>query len=231
MFEYYLSSRSVSDFDALVSLFLADRIKQSLSDGCIRHVLSVEASAENGWLPYDKLAEVVDTYYANHPLEKPRPQPSNAAKVVSSKPQTVTPSDTAKPKVTTQETDAKAGGRDAGAGAGGKLCYRCKSADHLIAACPMKNRNSEGSRGVPYTRTGAKTNRCAVESVAINNVVDGAEGGVHVNRCVITNVVDNAIGFRGFDADAGHAVSVGGAVGSEYEMSCRDGPWLYRSIV
>ena len=62
LFEYYLSSRSVSDFDALVSLFLADRIKQSLSDGCIRHLLSVEASAENGWLPYDKLAEVVDTY-------------------------------------------------------------------------------------------------------------------------------------------------------------------------
>ena len=47
-------------------------LKQTLSEGCLRHVLSVEASTGKQWLGYDKLAEVVDIYMANHLHDKPR---------------------------------------------------------------------------------------------------------------------------------------------------------------
>ena len=34
----------------VVSLIIADRLKQTLSEGCLRHVLSVEASSKNSGL-------------------------------------------------------------------------------------------------------------------------------------------------------------------------------------
>ena len=62
----YVESRKVKDFDALLSLIVCDRVKSVLSEGCLRHVLSVEASVADGWLRADKLAEIVDKYMANH---------------------------------------------------------------------------------------------------------------------------------------------------------------------
>ena len=58
LFDFYVSSRKVDEFNDLVSLLIADRLKQTLSEGCLRHVLSVEASIDKQWLGYDKLAEV-----------------------------------------------------------------------------------------------------------------------------------------------------------------------------
>jgi len=46
LFDFYVSSRQVNEFNDLVSLLIADRLKQTLSEGCSRHVLSVEASIE-----------------------------------------------------------------------------------------------------------------------------------------------------------------------------------------
>jgi len=60
----------VNAFNDLVSLLIADRLNQTLSEGCLRYVLSIEASTEKQWLGYDKLAEVVDM--ANHVQDKPR---------------------------------------------------------------------------------------------------------------------------------------------------------------
>ena len=65
-------SQSVDTFKDLVSLMVADRLKQTLSKGCLQHVLSVEVSTDKHWLGYDKLAEVVDTYTANLLHDKPR---------------------------------------------------------------------------------------------------------------------------------------------------------------
>jgi hypothetical protein len=42
-----------------------------LSDDCLNHVLSEETTSENGWLTYDKLADVIDNYYANRVKGKP----------------------------------------------------------------------------------------------------------------------------------------------------------------
>ena len=50
---YYLESRHVDDFDGLFELLICDRIKSSLSEACLRHVLSVENATERGWLDID----------------------------------------------------------------------------------------------------------------------------------------------------------------------------------
>jgi hypothetical protein len=48
-----VSSRSVDTFKDLVSLMVTDRLKQTLSEDCLRHVLSVEVSTDKHWLGYD----------------------------------------------------------------------------------------------------------------------------------------------------------------------------------
>ena len=71
----YVESRKVKDFEALMSLLVCDRVKSVLSEGCLRHVLSVEATATDGWLSVDKLVEAVDLYSSNH-LANDRPRAS-----------------------------------------------------------------------------------------------------------------------------------------------------------
>jgi len=60
---YYLDSRKVVSKDDIVDLFVADRIKQTLSDTCLRHVLSTEGSE---WLRPERLTDVIDTYVNSH---------------------------------------------------------------------------------------------------------------------------------------------------------------------
>ena len=64
----YLEARKAKDFETLVSLLISDRIKSSLSDQCLRCVLSVEnnqVAADTGsWLKPSRLAELVDEYIA-----------------------------------------------------------------------------------------------------------------------------------------------------------------------
>jgi hypothetical protein len=63
LFDFYTASRNVGDFDQLVFLLVADRLKQSFRDTCLRHVLTV--ATKDGWLDYAKLAEVADTFQVN----------------------------------------------------------------------------------------------------------------------------------------------------------------------
>ena len=41
---------------------ICDRIKSSLSEACLRHVLSVENATERGWWDIDALSDVIDRY-------------------------------------------------------------------------------------------------------------------------------------------------------------------------
>jgi len=69
----YVASRKVDSFDSLMSLLVADRIKSTLSESCLRHVLSVEATTETGWLHVPQLGECIDFFRANHNSnDKPR---------------------------------------------------------------------------------------------------------------------------------------------------------------
>ena len=45
-------------------LITLTRIKSSLSEACLRHVLSVENATERGWLDIDALSDAVDKYAA-----------------------------------------------------------------------------------------------------------------------------------------------------------------------
>ena len=62
----YIESRNVKDLKGLISLLVSDRMKASLRPGILRYVLSVEAKADDGWLPPYELADVVDNFVANH---------------------------------------------------------------------------------------------------------------------------------------------------------------------
>jgi hypothetical protein len=73
---YYCQSRSVGNsFDKLFSLCVADKIKSTLSEACLDHILTVEG---NEWLQCDNLADTIDTYLANHTYEG-RPKTSGQA--------------------------------------------------------------------------------------------------------------------------------------------------------
>ena len=54
LLNYYLESRH-ANVDGLFELLICDRIKSSLSEACLRHVLSVENATERGWLDVDAL--------------------------------------------------------------------------------------------------------------------------------------------------------------------------------
>jgi len=61
---YYLKSRRITDeFDKLVSLLVADRLKESLSKACLDYILAQE---KEKWLSCEDLANAADIYVASH---------------------------------------------------------------------------------------------------------------------------------------------------------------------
>jgi len=67
---YYLRSRNITnEFDKLVSLLCADRLKELISKECLDFILAQE---KDEWLQHDKLAQSIDVYMATHdPQGKP----------------------------------------------------------------------------------------------------------------------------------------------------------------
>jgi hypothetical protein len=58
---YYVRSRNISDdFDKLVSLFCADRLKELVPKGCLDFILAQE---KDGWMKHDELAHSIDTLH------------------------------------------------------------------------------------------------------------------------------------------------------------------------
>jgi len=55
---------SNKDFDKLVSLTVANRLKEEMPTACLKHMLGIETSG--GCLSCDKLAEVADVYMHSH---------------------------------------------------------------------------------------------------------------------------------------------------------------------
>ena len=82
---YYLNSRQITnEFDKLVSLLCADRLKESLSKPCLDFVLAQE---KEEWLGCKELAEAADIYVASHGgwndtvhYSRPTPKVSNWTK-------------------------------------------------------------------------------------------------------------------------------------------------------
>jgi len=68
VFLYHLDNRKAKSRDDVVDLLVADRVKQTLSESRLRHVLSDEGT---DWFKPDKLVDVIDTY-VNSRLCMPR---------------------------------------------------------------------------------------------------------------------------------------------------------------
>ena len=183
LFDFYVSSRNVNEFDDLVSLLIADRLKQTLSDGSLRHVLSVEASIGKQWLGYDKLAEVVDTYMTNHLHDKPRigfqqehsVAPGRRANVIASSAAFF--GDVSKTTRATGVTSTAAA-----VPAGGKVCFRCNVAGHIARNCSSR----------PGPDSGAKQSRGAGQYHSL----DKSRGNMKVRRCAIEGVSTGVCGQR-----------------------------------
>lgn len=70
---YYTESRDVKDFESLFQLLLCDRVKASLHEGALGHLLRYESTLSNKWANVDQLSDVLDTYYANYDrFDKPK---------------------------------------------------------------------------------------------------------------------------------------------------------------
>jgi hypothetical protein len=73
---YYYHSRAIDgSFDNFFSLCVADKLKSTLSEACLDHVLTAEG---NTWQKCDDLADTIDTYLANHTHDG-RTKTSNSA--------------------------------------------------------------------------------------------------------------------------------------------------------
>ena len=59
LFLYYLQNRKAKTAEQIIDLLVSDRIKETSSAACLRHVLSTEGT---GWFAPEKLTEVIDTY-------------------------------------------------------------------------------------------------------------------------------------------------------------------------
>ena len=57
----------------MTELLVCDKIKSTLPEGCLKHILAIESSKDLGWLKVHELAEAVDLYFANRCQQGDRP--------------------------------------------------------------------------------------------------------------------------------------------------------------
>ena len=71
---FYVEAREAISHDLLLDLLVCDRIKSTLPDGALRHILSLESKSKGSWLRLPELVEALDLYYDTHlsGSEKPR---------------------------------------------------------------------------------------------------------------------------------------------------------------
>jgi hypothetical protein len=63
----YYSRRNITDeFDKLVSLLCADRLKELIPKSCLEFILAQE---KDGWLKHDELAHSIDIYMSSHDVD------------------------------------------------------------------------------------------------------------------------------------------------------------------
>jgi len=62
----YLNSRKINkSYDKLIDLLVCYKVISTLPEGCLKHILAIESTIDNGWLPSSELVEAVDLYFAS----------------------------------------------------------------------------------------------------------------------------------------------------------------------
>ena len=140
---YYLKSRKITDeFDKLVSLLVADRLKESLSKACLDYILAQE---KEEWLSCEDIANAADIYVASHDggndlvyRSHPTPKYNNWTR---GQPHVQVNNQTAQPKSPKPEVrgEAKIGSRVSQEEAKVKgLCFLCHQKGHMARECQTK---------------------------------------------------------------------------------------------
>ena len=152
----YLDSRHINQsYEKLTSLLVCDKIKNTLPDGCLKHILAIESSKPDGWLQVHDLAEAVDLYFANRWQHNDRPRVGALGIPASTK------SVGSNPKTFGNSNDnQKAGNANTksavGSGEPIRRCFLCGSKSHLKNECPEKGKSNAA-------RPNAKVNTCQVQ--------------------------------------------------------------------
>ena len=153
LLRYYVSSRQVKTFDNLISLLVADHVKPMLPADCLQHILAVENTEKEGWLPHAKLAEVIDTYIASH-VSDAKSQ-TNVAYVHTPSPKPVYNQKSPSDKLQEQ-------------GKPERRCYECDSRLHMIKHCPHYNpQKKSGGRFKTKQFTNSSQNNSARVNAAV----------------------------------------------------------------
>jgi len=148
LLKYYLRSRQADDDpEKIIDVFVSDRLKESLSSSTLNYVLSLEG---DGTFSSEKVAATADIHVNNYTEDgKYRSSPltsktDHTNKTFVNKTRdnvfvsaSVNRSNSSQPVSGTVKT-------------GARLCFKCKSDQHLFANCPLKNvyvsKNSQSSR-------------------------------------------------------------------------------------
>jgi len=148
----------------VTGLFVCDRIKSTLHEGYLRHILAIESSKETGWLPVHRLAEAVDVYFANRWQHGDKPRASALGIPASTKPVGAvgtTNQPLAVPFVRPIERltsnnkpiNVKAGSRNVDFV---RRCFICGSQSHFKNDCPERSKSATA-------RPGPKVNACHIQ--------------------------------------------------------------------
>jgi len=163
-----LTSRKVDkDFDKLVSLMVADKLKEEMPTACLKHVLGIETAGD--CLSCDKLAEAADVYMHSHLA-------SGVPRIVAG--QSGHGTNSVEVRQTSSSSVSQPGmvgwfGRGRGSASTGKACYQRGSRDHLVS---FHKRNPSSTSGI--MRGGQRATGLS---------------SAHVNRCVVQHVADDFV--------------------------------------
>ena len=131
LLRYYLRSRQAdSDPEKIIDVFVSDRLKESLSPSTLNYILSLEG---DGTFPSDKVASTADIYVNNYTEDgKYRSVPR------TEQPRTYFTSKTREHvSVATTPVGRSRIGNTVKPRA--RLCFECKSDQHVLANSPFKN--------------------------------------------------------------------------------------------
>ena len=123
---YYIKSRGIdNDFDRLVSLLVADRLKELMPQSCVDFVLTQERSS---WLDHEELSRVADNFMASRDNDC-EPIKYSSQRVSNPRDKAVDIS-----KGSIPATNANNKERDIRLG----LCFKCHEKGHSMKFCPSQ---------------------------------------------------------------------------------------------
>ena len=143
--KYYLDSRNIEEnFKKLSELLVCDRIKSNLDEACLKHILTLENSATDGWLRLTDLTTSIDRYYANcisgHKKAAVTPPVPGMVRRDGQLPTSRGwSSGTFGNKSQSNSVSFSSTGRSQHGSV--RRCFECNSPDHIRASCPRISAN------------------------------------------------------------------------------------------